>query len=227
MSLSQETVIHINPTKDTIMVETVEKGIKSCKQVALGTLIDCIRQSLSREMTGSGLLPQGCLSFATGEDDWHSVSILHGERYADISYMGTEYLKFPLPRLVFKFGLTKGLRVQSCSMGVVGEGLLTPDTPMYHYPLSNVIGYSLCVGNNVLPKCESLHTLGSLPYYILSMPNNNDHFKPEHNKPKLEMRDLLEHLRDKDPSDYYSDILISNSQTLKQFISEGGNHNVR
>jgi hypothetical protein len=93
---------------------------------------------------------------------------------------------------------------------------------MFVYPFSNVSGTLLCTGNNVLPKCESLHTLGSVPYYILDMDNNNDHFKPSNNKPELEMRDLLELLRDKSPEYYYTDILIPGKSTLGDFIKEGG-----
>ena len=52
------------------------------------------------------------------------------------------------------------------------------------------------------------------------MPNNNDHFNKRHNKPQLEMRDLLELLKDKNPNFYYSDILIPDSRTLMDFINE-------
>lgn len=50
------------------------------------------------------------------------------------------------------------------------------------------------------------------------MPNNDDNFDVRDNKLKLEYRDLLEHLKDKDPSYYYSDVLIPNGKTLKDFI---------
>ena len=50
------------------------------------------------------------------------------------------------------------------------------------------------------------------------MPNNDDHYSPEANKPQLGYRDLLEHLKDKDSAYYYSDILITSGKTLKDFI---------
>ena len=34
----------------------------------------------------------------------------------------------------------------------------------------------------------------------------------------MQYRDLLEHLKDKDSSYYYSDVLIPNGKTLKDFI---------
>jgi hypothetical protein len=55
------------------------------------------------------------------------------------------------------------------------------------------------------------------------MDNNNDHFKPLNNKNGLEMRDLLELLKDKSPEYYYSDILIQSKMTLGEFITEGSN----
>jgi hypothetical protein len=90
---------------------------------------------------------------------------------------------------------------------------------MFVYPFSNVSGTHLCTGNNILPKCRSLHTLGSVPYYILGMDNNNDYFNPAHNKPGLEMRCLLELLRDKPPEYYYSDILLPSGKVLGDFIA--------
>jgi len=38
----------------------------------------------------------------------------------------------------------------------------------------------------------------------------------------LEMRELLEFLKDKPPEYYYSDILIPSNMTLGDFITEGG-----
>ena len=43
-------------------------------------------------------------------------------------------------------------------------------------------------------------------------------FDVRDNRLRMEYRDLLEHLKDKDPSYYYSDVLIPNGKTLKDFI---------
>jgi hypothetical protein len=169
----------------------------------------------------SGLLPKGCLSFTAYDNGDKDVCILHSERKADITYYGSSYPDFPLPKLVFAFSITKENRISQCRLGVVAnESRLKPATPMFVYPFSNVSGTHLCTGNNVLPKCESLHTLGSVPYYILGMDNNNDHFKRTNNKPGLEMRELLELLKDKPEEYYYSHILIPSGLTLGDFISE-------
>jgi hypothetical protein len=202
-----------------IMVENIADGIITFKQIDPDSLVECINQSLLRGVGHTGLLPKNCLSVTTYDGGKREVVLLHSDNKADISYFGTEYKDFPLPRLVFGFCVSKEGHVGSCRIGIIAnDEMIKPETKMFHYPLSNVSGFHLCTGNNVLPKCASLHTLASLPYLIMAMPNNNDHFKPELNKPKLEMRDLLELLKDKKSAFYYSDILIPNSATLNDFI---------
>lgn len=213
-----ETVIRINDD-GRITVERDFGKVKSFKQIAPDTLMECINKSLLRGAVHSGLLPSNCLSFSAYDDGSRDVVLFHTERRADISYFGTEYKNFPLPKLVFGFRLTAEGRVASCKLGVVeNRDRLKPDTKMYHYPLSNVNGFHLCTGNNTFPKCTSLHTLASLPFYIMSMPNNNDHFNHSLNKSGLEMRDLLEVLKDKEPEFYYSDVLIPSGAVLEDFI---------
>ncbi len=213
-----ETIIRISDD-GRIMVERDNAGIKSFKQIAPDTLVECINKSLLRGSVSSGLLPKGCISYTAHDSGDKDVCLLHMESRADISYFGTEYQNFPLPRLVFGFHLSREGRVSACRLGVVADTkTMKPDTPMFYYPLSNVSGFSLCTGNNTFPKCTNLHTLSSLPYYILDMPNNNDMFSPANNKLSLEMRDLLELLKDKEPAFYYSDVLIPNGAVLNDFI---------
>ena len=214
-----ETVIRISGD-GRIMVEKDEDGIKSFKQISPDTLVECINKSIMRGSVSSGLLPKGCLSYTAHDNGDKDICMLHPENRADVSYFGTEYKDFPLPRLVFGFRVSKEGRVSSCRLGVIADdNVIKPETKMYHYPLSNVSGFHLCKGNNTFPKCNSLYTLASLPYYIMAMPNNNDHFKPELNKPKLEMRDLLELMKDKESAFYYSNILLSNGAVLNDFMN--------
>lgn len=207
----------------TVAIEEDNNGIKGFKEISPDSLLQCINQSLLRGAVSSGLLPKGCISYTVHDSGERNICMLHPESRADISYYGSPYPAFPLPRLVFGFSITKENRISQCRLGVVGnESNLKPAAPMFVYPFSNVSGTHLCTGNNVLPKCNSLHTLGSVPYYILGMDNNNDYFQPSNNKPGLEMRDLLELLRDKPPEYYYSNILIPSRQTLGDFIKERG-----
>lgn len=207
----------------TVAIEEDNSGIKGFKEISPDSLLQCINQSLLRGAVSSGLLPKGCISYTAHDSGERNICMLHPESRADISYYGSPYPAFPLPRLVFGFSITKENRISQCRLGVVGnESNLKTATPMFVYPFSNVSGTHLCTGNNVLPKYNSLHTLGSVPYYILGMDNNNDYFQPSNNKLGLEMRDLLELLRDKPPEYYYSNILIPSGQTLGDFIKERG-----
>jgi hypothetical protein len=204
-----------------VTVEDNKDGVRTFKEITPDALLGCINKSLLRGVVISGLLPRGCISFAAYDNGNKDVCILHSENKADITYCGSSYPDFPLPKLVFGFSVTKENRISQCRLGVTGnESHLKPATPMFVYPFSNVSGTRLCTGNNVLPKCQSLHTLSSIPYYILGMDNNNDHFKSANNKPGLEMRDLLELLKDKPVEYYYSHILLPSGSTLGDFISE-------
>ncbi len=216
-----ETVIRIRDD-GKVQVESDRNGVKNFKQITPDSLVKCIDKSRLQGALHTGLLPKHCLSFSAFHDGCREAVLTHPENSADISYFGTEYKNFPLPRLVFGFRLTPEGRLASCRLGVVeNTEKLKPETRMYHYPLSNVSGFHLCTGNNPFPKCESLHTLGSIPYYILSMPNNNDYFQASLNRRGMEMRDLLEFLKDKESTFYYSDILIPNGAVLDDFINGG------
>jgi len=219
MSVSDELIIRIKPD-GRVSVEEYKDGVTSYKIIAPDSLLDCISKSLLRGGVTSGLIPRNCLSVNTLDNGDRDVTILHLEDKADISYFGTQYKEFPLPRLIFGFRISNEGRISECRLGVVGnESNLKPTTPMFIYPFSNVSNNRLCIGNNPLPKVQSLHTLGSLTYHILSLDNNNDHFRASNNKAKLEMRSLLELLKDKQQSYYYKHVLISDGTTLGEFIA--------
>jgi hypothetical protein len=218
MSVSGELIIRIK-TDGRVSVEECKDGVTSYKTIAPDSLMDCISKSLLRGGVSSGLLPKNCLSLNTFDNGDRDVTLLHPEEKADISYLGTQYKDFPLPRLIFGFRVSNEGRISECRLGVVGnESNLKPTMPMFVYPFSNVSGTRLCIGNNTLPKVKSLHTLGSLTYHILNMDNNNDHFRSQNNKANLEMRDLLELLKDKQQGYYYQNIMVPSGTTLGDFI---------
>lgn len=166
------------------------------------------------------LVRYGDIDFDAFEADDLRVLSYYPHRRADISYYSTEYTDFPLPQLVFSMRYDpdthKATDIRLC---VVKDEHLTPDTPTYYYPFSNVYGDKrICLGNNALPQYKDPTRIGGLAYHILHMPNNNDMFKPQHNKLELEYRELLEYLKDKDPACYYSEILVPDGKTLKHFI---------
>jgi len=212
-----ETIIKIQDD-GMISVEEVRNGVHNFKHIEPDGLLDCINHSINRGTVNSGVLPRNCLSYTVNDNGERYVTLLHTENRADISYYGTTYQNFPLPRLVFGFVIGKEGRIQGCRMGVVAdEAIPKSSTPMYQYPFSNVDGFELCTGNNSMPKCASLHTLASLPYFILQMPNSDDRFHQRNNKPGMGMRALLEHLKDKEPAYYYTEVLKPSEKVLGDF----------
>ena len=204
---------------ERILVEETENGVKHVKFILAEDLARCVRRSTEVKVS-SGLLPEGCISYSENEAGERYVVMLYQGECADVSYYQTAYPDFPLPRLVFGFHIMEDGRIRGVRLGVVENSVfLKPSARMYRYPLSKVSGFSLCTGNNVMPRCKKLHTLASVPRFILSMPNNNDYFHPEDNRKHMELRQLFEHLKDKTPEYYYSDILVPmEGVTLKDFI---------
>ena len=211
--------IHISDSAE-ITVEEREDGIKSVKNIELNDLLVCIQSSL-REIKPvyHAVLPKNALFYSccpeTGD---FSAAIEYPYSKATVTYMATEYPDFPLPKLVFGFNIGGNGKIRRVYLGVAENGILRENSKMFVYPFSNVSdSFSLCTGDNELPKINSPYSLSNMPDYILSMPDNDDHFKPENNRLKLGHRELMEHLADKSPEYYYSDILIPSGKTLADF----------
>lgn len=219
--MSTETLIRISPDTVEVAVEQLTDGVVSRKLVTPESLARCFLQSkFDSEVYHTGLLPDGCIATTVSASET-VYFIRHSQLRSDITYYGTEYPNFPLPRLIFAFRYRhEEHKVTGSRMCVVQDTRITLDMPTYTYPFSNVSDPAgdICLGNNALPIYKDPTRLSTLPDYILRMPNNNDGFFNNRNKPKLEYRDLLELLKDKEPSYYYSDILIPNNRTLKEFI---------
>lgn len=216
-----ETLIRIVPEKAEITVEQRRSNVVCRKQVTPEALARCFLQSkFDDEVHHSGLLPEGCITMLDSVKE--STYFLHYTApRADITYCGTEYIDFPLPRMIFSLRYLKEERkVAGCRLCVIPPSRISMDMPTYYYPFSNVGDTNglICLGNNALPVYPDPARLSTLPGFILRLPNNNDHYNREHNKLQMEYRDLLEHLKDKEPEYYYSDILIPNNKTLNNFI---------
>lgn len=216
---NDEMVLRIREDK-SIRLEFQENGESRTKVISVDTLIECVKNSLSGVRINTGLLPASSLSVTVDTDRAQRyVTMEFPDETATVTYMKTEYSDFPLPRLLFGFRLEESGRISGVNMGVPNLGKLTPDTQMFCYPFSNVSRFSLCTGANSLPHIQSLQQLSNLPYYILSLPDNDDHYTERHNRLNLGHRDLLEHLRDKDRKYYYEQVLVPMpNTTLKNFI---------
>lgn len=221
MKESFDTVIKISSKRAELVIEQESEGVVSRKTITPETFFKAILGSRYDDgVHPTGLLPENCFSVTlTGQ------SILYYLRYpelcADISYHGTEYADFPLPRLVFSFRYMQDCgKIGDVRLAVVKDERLMPDTAIFTYPFSNVfMDHRICLGNNALPIYKDPTRLHTLMRFILSFPNNDDMFSEKNNKLGMGYRDLLEHLKDKDPAYYYSDVLIPMKKTLKEFMS--------
>lgn len=213
---NDELVIRITQNGE-ILVENVEKGVTSFKKVNPSAFIDCVKNSIKTSAVSSGILPEGTCYFAAGGKDNTKICIEFPVRRCNITYEKTEYENFPLPRLIFGFVLSEE-RISEVHLGVAAEGMLTPKTKMFTYPFSNVSEFRVCCGGNRLPRIKSLHQLTGVMFYIMSMPNNNDHYHVGRTKLELELRTLFETLKDKSPEYYYTDVLWESKKTLQDFV---------
>ena len=110
-------------------------------------------------------------------------------------------------------------KVARCRVCVVKDERLTSDTPTYRYPFSNVHGdNNICTGNNALPIYRDPARLHTLAGYLLRLPNNNDLYSRDNNRLHAEYRDLLEQMKGKTPSHYYTDVLVPDGGTLRDFL---------
>lgn len=218
MNALNELVLRINPDEHSIRVENVNDGVVSFKEITVETFYDCVKSSMRSEGVRSGFLPRNCFHISVSENGDRDYCLWHPHLCADISYYGTEYPDFPLPRLVFGFRVSQEGKVYNCRLGVVEDKPPAEDLAMFIYPFSNVGGFSLCTGNNALPVYKKASALVNLPGYLLQLPNNNDRFSAKNNKLHMPYRELLNHLKNKTTAYYYTDVLIPSGKTLKDFI---------
>lgn len=204
--------IHFSVEDGIIEVEQKKGPLISRKEISRDQLLNCFRKSVyiredAPPVLSSGVLPLNTLAVRQTKESV-SVVVWYPRLRADLSLYKTPYPDFPIPRLVFGFsvGAADGA-VSACRIGVIADETPTPDTIMYHYPFSNVDSSgSLCIGANTLPKYKELRKAAGLPALLLSIPNNFDRFDPSDNQLGLDYRDLMQHLKDKEPAYYYDNL---------------------
>lgn len=217
---TRDVILRLSPSRNTIVVEEQKRGgAVSYREIDPLELYYAINKSYtSNEFLDTGFLPDNCIQVSMSASERYYL-LWNPELRADVIYNGTEYNNFPLPRLVFGLRMLDSGKVAECSMGVVADEKPTESTQMFRYPFSNVHpGGKVCTGNNVLPLYKKISAMKNFPRYLLGLPDNDDMFSAENNKLRLGHLELLEHLKDRDPAYYYSDILIPNGQTLGEFI---------
>ena len=103
MDKTCDMTIRFSPKSSEITVEQNVNGVTCRKTISPETLAQCVLGSrLDNEVRFSGVLPENCVSVSIAES-FNVYYIRYPVLYADISYYGTTYERFPLPRLVFGF----------------------------------------------------------------------------------------------------------------------------
>ena len=115
MSAKWELVLRIDPDERSIRVEEINDGVTSFKEIALETFYNCVKNSIQHEGVRSGFLPQNCFHVSVSENGDRDFCLWHPHLRADISYFGTEYPDFPLPRLVFGFRVNQEARCSTAA----------------------------------------------------------------------------------------------------------------
>ena len=221
MNATHDFMIRISPESGRVRVEHDVDGVITHKEVSRNTLIKCFCTGIRADTPGrgTGMLPLNTLAVWQSESELRIV-LWYPKLRANVALYDTPYPNFPLPRLVFGATFDEGGKLTGSRLGVVADEVPTPDTVMYYYPFSNVFEGSdgICMGANSAPTYKKLWKAVNLPAYLLSIPNNMHMFNRTHNQKGMQYRELMEHLKDKEPSYYYTDILIPNGKTLGDFI---------
>jgi len=230
-NLYDEITIRIRPIEGTIRVEEHTGGVVSVKTISPDGLLACIAKGAKESKAiRSGFLPGNCVSYDVSNRH-KTVALWIPPGHVDLTYHKTVYERFPMPAMAFSFKLDASGRTSGHRMAVIADGAPAPGTQVYAYPFSNVSqNGDICVGAaNSLPAYRGTRALGTLPYHILSLPNNDHGYSRSNNRMGLTYRDLLEHLRDKEPQYYYGHVLLPRGATLQGFIDNnmGGKTNGR
>lgn len=208
---------YVNEELNLVIDDYRGKTVKH-KVISMNTLVKLVEKNVEITTVNTGILPDRCVSYTEKQNGDRYVVMDLGKFRIDLIYENTKYEDFPIPRLLFGFVVDKNFKITKVNVAVADMGTLRENTKLYKYPFSNVSGFGMCIGDNVMPKIKSLRQLNGIPYYIFSMPDNNDRYTPDRTKLDMEYRTMLEFLKDKDEKFYYDNVLISTGKKLIDFI---------
>ena len=214
---------YVNEDLNIVVDDCRGKTVKH-KVISMNTFVKLVEKNVEITTVHTGVLPDRCVSYTENQNGSRYVVTDLGKFRIDLIYENTKYEDFPVPRLLFGFEVDKDFKITKVNVAVSDMGTLRENTKLYKYPFSNVSGFDMCIGQNVMPKIKSLRQLNGIPYYIFSMPDNNDRYSPDRTNLNMEYRTMLEFLRDKNEKFYYENVLIPTGKTLSDFIkpSRGG-----
>lgn len=205
----EDVIIHLT-ADNTVKLETIyQDHTRSSKTITFDELVELLKSSRTSDSVtkymDTGVLPNndatGIKTIATRlfEGGKSMVVLYRKPQPSTITYHDTVFNEVGLPGLVFGITYT-GRQVRALYIAAVTDEFLVKDTPMYHYPLSNVAHSNtrVCFGRNNIFEIDyqEVADLHSVPNMFLSMPNNDDSYG-DSNLSKLQQRELLEALQGK------------------------------
>lgn len=161
-----------------------------CKLVSADGVRACFQEMPSSLSFDSGWLPQGTLRFGldAGGTRWVSMVLPASRRRLSIldTDLGLQEVELPLPGLVFTG------RGRSYWIWAVKDEVVTPQTQVFHAPLSNVdeVG-RICFGANALPEADGTSMMHAL-HLFLDSPFNGHHASQKSRTHQGDIRFLLQ-----------------------------------
>lgn len=213
----RKAVLHLDPLKSVVKTELIlQNSTHEVKHIPGDALVNALKAHIYAAPMKTGLLPPGVIALTAYPDGW-DVTLENITDRCTVYYHKTAYPDFPLPHLLLRCRVKNGI-LSSFQMAVADEGALSPESRLYRCPFPNVRDFSLCVGSNQFTGYDTLWKLRGLMHRVLSLPFGDDYYQPDSTKLKLPARELFEHLKDKAPSYYYSDVLLLMGKTVTDFI---------
>jgi hypothetical protein len=215
--LIDEMVIHMK--KDgSIVVEENRDGVFTSKYMTPEDIARCIGKGILQSGIDSGILPDNCVWYREEMDGTRKVIIRFPAQVMDITYHGTVYT-IPVPNIAFGFAVSTDGRIMKCKLAVIEEGPVRMESKLYYYPFSNVNqgSFDICLGSNQLPVIKELRLLTTIPYWIMSLPNNDHDFNAKNNSQGLGYREILKYLSAVELNNVYS-CMVESGKTLREMI---------
>lgn len=209
-----EAIIHCRPSSYPVVKIQDDKGGITEKTVAPEELIRLLSESQVAEDTQwkeMPILPEHCYRYTESKDgEIYKALLLLPAHNRDTWLFDSRIEGVAFPTLMFGF-VVKGEVVHEKYVVAIKDDLVTDNTPVYHYPYSNVYNDARACWSD-LPRIAEPRQLGTLPELFFASPDTL-HLGAK-NSSGLEYRELLEKYRGQR---FPREFLIPRNETVIQF----------
>lgn len=181
----------------------------------LSEIINCLTQSVDQGVVvETPILPRGCIKLQTSPLGHIAYLDIPKQQWL-ISY-NDQSVRVGFPRMIFKYDVFKDELRSMHIVAVPEKGRIKGDTPLYHFPYTNVDKEhaKVCMGTNEMPSIKNLTQLETVHDLFFSAPFGDDYgcMLTEGQN----FRTILPLVQDKPFSD---DWLIPIGKTFNEFFS--------